>query len=221
MTKTELTLLEYALLGLLDGEPASGYDVKRIFDSTPLAQFSSSPGAIYPALKRLEKRGLLSPRLDTTTETRPRRVYSVTDKGRAALTIWLRQPVTREELVRNGKAPMLRFALAQSRLTPGEVVAYLEGLGQVIEEYVRQLYGYRAEVAQPGVLHARLALEDGIRTYEGFARWVKWAIGEIRAAATDQGDEQNGVGSSPNLREGEVGVPAGAESRPINTRKDA
>lgn len=217
MTKTALTLLEYALLGLLDGEPASGYDVKRIFDSTPLAHFSSSPGAIYPALKRLEKRGLLSPRLDTTTETRPRRVYSVTDEGRAALTEWLRQPVTRDELVRNGKAPMLRFALAEGRLTPDEVAAYLEGLGQVLEEYLRQLYRHRADVAQPGVLHARLALEDGIRGYEGFAQWVKWAIGEIRARVREMG--RTASEAAPTSARAESGSQLAGESRPMNTQK--
>ncbi len=204
MKKTDLTLLEYALLGLLDGSPASGYDIKRMFDSTPLAHFSSSPGAIYPALKRLERRGLLSPHLDTTTETRPRRIYSVTEEGRVALTAWLRQPVTREELVRNGKAPMLRFALAEGRLTWDEILAYLERLGQVLEDYIRQLYRHRADVAQPGVLHARLALEDGIRSYEGFAQWVKWAIGEIRVTAMDQGNTQNDIGCGPAGAESEL-----------------
>lgn len=186
MAKANLTVLEYALLGLLNGRPASGYDVKKVFDSTPLAHFSSSPGAIYPALKRLEKRGLLASDLDSTTEARPRRVFSVTDEGRAALVEWLHQQVTHDELVRDGKSPMLRFALAEGHLTPDEVIVYLEGYRGVIEAYLEELYGHRKMVIEARAFHARLALEDGIRRYETAVGWVKWAIGEIRAAATPE-----------------------------------
>jgi len=58
-----LTTLEYALLGLLDRQPSSGYDIARRFAETPLAHFSSSPGAIYPALRRLERAGMVDGRL--------------------------------------------------------------------------------------------------------------------------------------------------------------
>jgi DNA-binding PadR family transcriptional regulator len=57
MRERQLTTLDYALLGLLDASPMSGYDVHKIFETTPLAHSGSSPGAAYPALKRLERRG--------------------------------------------------------------------------------------------------------------------------------------------------------------------
>ena len=53
--KAHYSQLGYALLGLIHQQPLSGYDVKKIFASTPMAGFSDSPGAIYPALRRLEK----------------------------------------------------------------------------------------------------------------------------------------------------------------------
>ena len=55
----EDSILGYALLGLLHQRPLSGYDVKLIFASSPMGGFSDSPGAIYPALSRLERRGLV------------------------------------------------------------------------------------------------------------------------------------------------------------------
>jgi DNA-binding PadR family transcriptional regulator len=177
----ELTPLEYALLGLLGMAPSSGYDVKKVFDSTPLAHFSSSPGAIYPALKRLARKGLLEATLDTTTEARPRRVFSLTEAGSKALVEWVRQEVTEDELVRDGRSPMLRFVLAEGRLSPDEVIAYLEGLGRVLRAYLEKLYGHRGDVKGVGQLHTRLALEDGIRGYEAMAGWVDFAIAEIKA----------------------------------------
>jgi len=176
MTEKPLTTLEYALLGLVGMTPMSGYDVHKVFDTTPMGHFSSSPGAIYPALRRLERRGLLEARLDQTTEARPRRVYSLSEAGDAALLAWLREPVTKEEMVRNAGAPILRFSLMQGRLSPAEVVVYLEGYGQLVKSYVEELHGYLPDVKVDTALHARLALERGISGYESDVDWIEHAI---------------------------------------------
>jgi hypothetical protein len=36
---------------LLHQQPRSGYDLRKIFESSPIAYYSDSPGAIYPALR--------------------------------------------------------------------------------------------------------------------------------------------------------------------------
>ena len=180
MTGKPLTTLEYALLGLVGMAPMSGYDVHKVFDTTPMGHFSSSPGAIYPALRRLERRGLLEARLDRTTETRPRRVYSLSEAGDAALMAWLREPVTRDGMVRDAGAPLLRFSLMQGRLSPQEVITYLEGYRQVVTSYLEELRGYLTDVRVDSALHARLALERGISGYERDVDWVGHAIAEIK-----------------------------------------
>ena len=51
MSPTTLSLLEFALLGLVhDHQPCCGYDLRKIFTETPMGSFSDSPGSIYPAL---------------------------------------------------------------------------------------------------------------------------------------------------------------------------
>ncbi|MHC4537428.1 MAG: PadR family transcriptional regulator, partial [Planctomycetota bacterium] len=52
-----ISTLSLAVLGLIAQKPHSGYDLRKVFSTTPLGHFSSSPGAIYPALKRIEKSG--------------------------------------------------------------------------------------------------------------------------------------------------------------------
>lgn len=180
MSDKPLTTLEYGLLGLVGMVPMSGYDVHKVFETTPLAHFSSSPGAIYPALRRLERRGLLEARLDQTTEARPRRVYSLSEAGDAALLAWLREPVTQEGMVRDAGAPILRFSLMQGRLSPAEVVAYLEGYRRVVKSYVEELRGYLPDVRVDSALHARLALERGISGYESDVDWIGHAIAAIK-----------------------------------------
>lgn len=175
MSDRTLTILEYALLGLLDRRPGSGYDVARLFASTPMAHFSSSPGAIYPALLRLERAGLIAGRLDNPTGTRARRVYTLTESGRAALTTWLRQPVTRQELVRDGRAPILRFSFAEGHLSPGELLVYLEGFRREVAAYLEELERFVAGMGDV-TPHERLALDHGIRAYEGQLTWIADAI---------------------------------------------
>lgn len=183
MASERLTTLEYALLGLIGMSPMTGYDVHKIFATTPLAHFSSSPGAIYPALRRLARRGLLDAQLDSTTEARPRRVYALTKAGDKALSAWLRQPVTRDELIRGGGAPILRFALAEGRLSTEEVLAYLDSYREALESYVEELHGHERGMPPHAPLHSLLALQHGIRGFQGEVEWTKWAAGRIKRAA--------------------------------------
>ncbi len=180
MAKKNLTTLEYALLGLVWMSPMTGYDVHKVFASTPLAHFSSSPGAIYPALRRLARLGLLEARLDRIKEARPRRVFSLTAAGERALELWLRQPVTREELVRGNGAPVLRFSLAGGRLSTEEILRYLETYQDALVAYLRDLKGYVQLTSSPENLHGRLALDQGIRGFESELEWAKAAAAEIR-----------------------------------------
>jgi DNA-binding PadR family transcriptional regulator len=160
----------------------TGYDVHKVFATTPLAHFSASPGAIYPALRRLAKIGLLSPRLDSVKEARPRRVYYLTSAGREALDAWLHQPVTREELIRRAGAPVLRFSLAGATLTRDEVLAYLDTYGKVLAAYIKELYDYVKPGSDSEELHGTLAVTQGIRGLESELEWTKWAAREIRHA---------------------------------------
>jgi DNA-binding PadR family transcriptional regulator len=182
MPEKKLTTLEYGLLGLIGMSPLTGYDVHKVFASTPLAHFSSSPGAIYPALRRLARVGLLEARLDTAKEARPRRVFSLTAAGERALDLWLHRPVTREEFVRGEGAPVLRFSLAGGRLSREEILAYLETYQQAVAAYLKELYGHAELTTGPENLHGRLALYLGIRGFESERDWIKWAAAEIKRA---------------------------------------
>jgi DNA-binding PadR family transcriptional regulator len=178
MARDTLTTMEYALLGLLGMSPGSGYDVHKVFEGTPLAHFSSSPGAIYPALKRLARAGLLEEEMDRAVEARPRRVYSLSEQGEARLEEWLREEVTREELIRKPGAALLRFSLMESRLSKAEVVSYLRGFREVVAAYVEELKTYR-EMAEGGGLHGLLALENGIAGYECDLKWIDRAMAAV------------------------------------------
>jgi Transcriptional regulator PadR-like family len=55
----KIPCLGYALMGLLQGKPSSGYELRKLFSSASMRTYSDSPGAIYPALRRLEHQSLI------------------------------------------------------------------------------------------------------------------------------------------------------------------
>ena len=81
--------LDHILLGLLR-EPATGYDIKNAFSESVRHFWSAELSQIYPTLKRLEQRRMLRSRIEPSPKGPNRRVYSLTEDGRAELLRWLR-----------------------------------------------------------------------------------------------------------------------------------
>ncbi|MDJ0927083.1 MAG: PadR family transcriptional regulator [Gammaproteobacteria bacterium] len=71
-------------LGLLSARPASGYDLKKEFESLFKHFFPAGYGSIYPALADLAAAGLVSCEEIPQTGKPDRKVYQVTPAGREA-----------------------------------------------------------------------------------------------------------------------------------------
>jgi DNA-binding PadR family transcriptional regulator len=80
------------LIGLVCLSPASGCDLKRIFAATPMGIYQPSSGSLYPALRRLEAKGLVKAAEGAGESARHRRVYEPIQAGQAAHAAWLRTP---------------------------------------------------------------------------------------------------------------------------------
>lgn len=72
--------LRLYLLKLLEESPRHGYDVIRELEDRFMGLYSPSAGTVYPRLARLESEGLV-----THEVTEGRKVYRITDAGRAEL----------------------------------------------------------------------------------------------------------------------------------------
>jgi PadR family transcriptional regulator len=77
--------LELLLLAALREEPAHGYRLVELLRERSDGLFELGEGTVYPALYRLEKRGLLGSSWNSTSG-RKRRVYHLTARGEASLT---------------------------------------------------------------------------------------------------------------------------------------
>jgi DNA-binding PadR family transcriptional regulator len=171
-----LSLLGYALLGLLHQQPRSGYDLRKIFAATPLTSFSDSPGSIYPALRRLERCGLVRSRVEEGTGLRRRRMFHLKPGGLAELQRWQRQPIGRDDVIRGVDALMLRFGFMDESLGPGDSLHFVVALQRELAAYLPTLRAYLEKHGPSMPLSGRLALESGIMSYEALLSWAQQAI---------------------------------------------
>src|SRR6478672_7573345 len=78
--------LRYAVLGLLELAPATGYELTQRFDVSLGSAWYASHSQIYPELARLEEAGLV----EVVGEgARRSRTFAVTGAGRDELRAWM------------------------------------------------------------------------------------------------------------------------------------
>ena len=189
-----VSLLGYALLGLLHQRPSSGYALRKVFATTPMRTFSDSPGAIYPALRRLERQGLVHGRVESSAGLRQKQTFRLSAQGLAALEEWLDRPLTRADVVRDMDDVMLRLAFMDEVMTPAASIRLLQSLARELAGYLPRLYAYLNAHRREMPLSGRPALESGIRAYEEQSRWVRDALKAYGAAGAKKGKER-GVSS--------------------------
>jgi DNA-binding PadR family transcriptional regulator len=185
MARTSLSLLEFALLGLVhDREPCCGYDLRKVFADTPMGSFSDSPGSIYPALARLERAKLIRGRVEETSSVRRRKLFRLSATGLSALKRWLRLPVTQADMVRGMPELALRFAFLESVLGRGACVPFLEALEKELALYIPTLRRHLHSAQAANSLSAALTMEGGIMAYENRLAWVRLALDRLRRRRT-------------------------------------
>ena len=89
MTKSSAPLLQGTLdlivLQLLRAEPTNGYDLSLRIQAISSDVLQVNAGSLYPALYRLEERGLIKAEWQETANGRKAKVYSLTGTGRKQL----------------------------------------------------------------------------------------------------------------------------------------
>ncbi|MEV6486944.1 PadR family transcriptional regulator [Streptomyces sp. NPDC051576] len=85
-------MLELSILGFLAEQPLHGYELKERIKALSGHVRPVSDGALYPAITRLVTAGKLDQRTEEGASAAPRRVLSLTDRGREDLLERLRHP---------------------------------------------------------------------------------------------------------------------------------
>jgi DNA-binding PadR family transcriptional regulator len=173
-------------MGLIFYQPMSGYDLRKAISATALKHYSASPGAIYPALQRLEAAGLIEGQIERENTLRPRKAYTLTISGLDVLKEHLSQPVSQDDVIWRLDHLMLRFSFMYELLGKEKTLKFLEEFSTATKSYIQVLENERKTLKKNVSPCGLLSFEYGLEIFQSTARWAKRTMEEIRK----QGDKK-------------------------------
>ena len=180
--------IRHFILGLLTRQPMSGYDVKRFLKSLSWLIDSPSFGSLYPALHALLEDGLVTMEILFREDKPPRKIYSITERGRQALQEWMDGPVTPGVSL---KAFVMRLILA-SNLSPASLIVHLEQRHSQVAAHQLAVEQAAQATDDDMDLGERLALDYGLAVAAAELAWLDRALAQLSdrplAAKAARGD---------------------------------
>lgn len=190
----ELTTLEYIVLGLISIEPQSGYSIVSYFDEDSYNSWSASPGSVYPMLKRLEKQGMINGELEIEYETRPRKMYTLTDEGAESLDVWLKEVPKMRPFYEQKELATLRFQFMERRLPTIDVLKWLQNYLDAINYATHGSTFYQEEInrameehGQVSV-HSQLLMEGYMMELNTLRTWLEMSLNRLKLRARQTGE---------------------------------
>jgi PadR family transcriptional regulator AphA len=176
--------LEFAILGFLNYHPYTGYDLKKIFDTSVRHFWPADQSQIYRTLSKLTENGWAEMEKVPQDDRPDRKVYSITESGRQELLRWISEPPSLEE-PRSASLVQVFFA---GNLSDEEVLAKFEGFAAMMQAILAQydqipkmLGPYQQEINSPREhFFWMLTLENGIRSMRSNLEWAESVIERIK-----------------------------------------
>ena len=172
--------LDHAILGFLNYHPYTGYDLKKIFDTSVKHFWPADQSQIYRTLNRLTKQGFAEMEKVAQEDRPDRKVYHITEAGRAELLGWLSGP---PPMGSPRSAPLIQVFFA-GQLPDEEILAKFEGYAAIMravlnqyEQVSGQLGPFLEEIPSPREhFFWLLTLENGIRNMRSNLDWAESVI---------------------------------------------
>ena len=177
---TEYVTVRNSLLALLGERPHYGYELRQEFEARTGSTWPLNIGQIYTTLDRLLRDGLV---VDTGADAENRRLWSITDAGRAENERWLHSPVERQAQARDE----LAMKLAIAATLPGiDLAAIVQTQREATTRTLQDLTRTKAAGGDPGSaqeLAWLLVVDSMIFAAEAEIRWLDHS--EQRIARAD------------------------------------
>ena len=156
-------------LGMLTDGEASGYDLKKEFESSFGHFFAAGYGSIYPALNGLARDGLVECR-HIPQEGRPdRKVYKITEAGREHLLVALENPCPSHK-VRSEFLATMCFSHLMSR---EQIETVLENRVKEMSDYLQLFKEFETDCMEDWPPGARFVLGFGQTMMKNMLQYIE------------------------------------------------
>lgn len=183
--------LKHGLLGLLNYGDMTGYELTKAFEDSLAFFWHAQMSQIYRELNAMEKEGWLTSRAVIQTDKPNKRVYSITESGRAELNDWLRRDLT-EGLMTTKNAFLMQLFFSAGK-GKAETLAALKKARDGYHATIRktediagsiQLYG---EALQAGAdpFYWEMTAQYGYAYYKMCYQWICDCIDKLEAGCRE------------------------------------
>lgn len=145
-SSTSLTDDEGTFLALVVRmQPATAYQISRIYEDSPVSNFGTSKGKIYPLVRRLKARGLLKAK-PVAGDARGSECLECTRTGRDAVRKWVKHIRPAHLLLED---PLRTMVQSFDLLSSDEQLKWISDVESGLRSKLHELEVYGAEVTVP------------------------------------------------------------------------
>lgn len=163
-------MLEYIVLGMVNYEDMTGYDIKKYIESGISVFYKASFGSLYPILKKLTNKGLVT-MYENNNGGRNKNYYHITEEGTKEFEKWLETPITIDDGRGTGLVKIYFYDLLEEDKRRELLINYRDNN----EKYLNELYELEKQYVNTrnkDCYYYKLSvLYYGIRVIQETIRW--------------------------------------------------
>ncbi|MCI8540422.1 MAG: PadR family transcriptional regulator [Erysipelotrichaceae bacterium] len=183
--------LKHAILGFLNYQDMSGYDIDRWLEK-PIAFFwHAQTSQVYKELNAMMKNHWVESRVEVQSGKPNKKVFSITDEGRIELVRWLGDADLGE--IMKYKNPLLIKVFFSSSIDLGATMRMLEKYIaecneriEAMNEDTRNIPSYEEEFkTQDDAFYWGMTMTYGLMHYQNEIKWANWCIDKLKDRIDD------------------------------------
>jgi DNA-binding PadR family transcriptional regulator len=168
-----LSLTEYAVLGLLTFGPASGYELDKLAERSIAYLWRPAKSKIYAVLPRLVEHGLATAQRVDQDRRPDKQIYTMTRAGRRAMERWLTDDATP---IATARSPLLLKLFFGALADEARIATMLEAWKERAEIQLNALRQIEHHIDRDRDFFPYLTLLHGIEDAESTLRWATQAL---------------------------------------------
>ncbi len=178
-------MIKFILLGFLNYQPMTGYDLKQTIDETSAHFWHAYHSQIYTTLRKMEEDGLVTSQFVQEDSAPDRRIYTITASGKKAVRAWLDKTLTEMSPIKEELLVRLFFSAQRD---PQDVLAELRLQRELHREKAAAYQAIGAHISAQAPKRRglerdekfwRLTLDMGMRYEAMYLAWLDHSIQTI------------------------------------------
>jgi DNA-binding PadR family transcriptional regulator len=171
-------MLEYIILGFLMCGETSGYAIKKWMTKSTSYFFDASYGSIYPALKRLEQKGMVTFR-ELMEGNKYKKIYQISESGRECFMKWINESIVFEKSRQDHLVKIFFYEFLPKEKAIANLKAFIEEVELVAKNLTNEKEKAEKEFDIYKYYYRYSTMIYGIEYYQFIISWCKDLILEL------------------------------------------